>query len=111
MSIETPAATPVAPKAAAGLAEAAAMVDPEERARAKRARLDSIGRWVMPVITILLGIVLWDRVVAINEIPHYILPGPGRVLDSLINDWGMLSDALMVTLQITFLALIIAATG
>jgi hypothetical protein len=40
-----------------------------------------------------------------NEIPHFILPGPDRVWDSLVNDWGILIDAAYLTGWITFLAL------
>jgi len=46
-----------------------------------------------------------------NAIPHYILPGPGRVLSTLIKDWPILFDALLVTLQITFMALAVAVIG
>lgn len=87
------------------------VLDPEERARAQRAKLDRIGRWVMPVVTILAGVLIWDRIVVWNDIPHYILPGPGRVMKALIDDWGMLSDGLFVTLQITVMALVIAVIG
>jgi NitT/TauT family transport system permease protein len=56
-------------------------------------------------------IVAWDRIVAWNEIPHYILPGPRLVLRTLIEDWAILFDALLVTLQITLMALAIAVSG
>ncbi len=36
--------------------------------------------------------------VRINQIPHYILPGPVLVLESLIHDWGTLFPSLLVTL-------------
>ncbi len=51
------------------------------------------------------GVVVW------NEIPHYILPGPGLVLQTLIKDWAILFDALLVTLQITLMALAVAVIG
>jgi NitT/TauT family transport system permease protein len=43
--------------------------------------------------------------------PHFILPGPDRVWDSLVNDWGILIDAAYLTGWITFLALILAVVG
>lgn len=87
------------------------VVDPEERVHARRARLDKLGTWIMPVVMIVLGLVIWDRIVVLNEIPHYILPGPTLVFETLIKDWSILSGALWVTLQITVLALIIAVIG
>ncbi|MGF1657946.1 MAG: ABC transporter permease [Rubrimonas sp.] len=80
-------------------------VDLAERARMRRRRLERIGAWVLPAIVVGLSILGWDWVVRANEIPHYILPGPGRVASQLVEDWGLLSAALLVTLKITFLAL------
>jgi NitT/TauT family transport system permease protein len=87
------------------------VVDLEERALARRERLDKIGAWLLPVIMIALGIFAWDRIVAINEIPHYILPGPGRVWDTLVADWQVLFDALSITMMITGAALLAAIIG
>jgi len=87
------------------------VIDPEERTRARRARLDRLGTWMMPVLMIMLGLVIWDRIVAINDIKHYVLPGPGLVFETLIKDWDLLSSALGVTLKITITALVIAVVG
>jgi NitT/TauT family transport system permease protein len=46
-----------------------------------------------------------------NDIPHYILPGPSLVAQSLVEDWGTLSGSLLVTLQVTFMALAVAIVG
>lgn len=86
-------------------------MDPEEAARARRQRREKIGRWLMPVVVIALTIFAWDRIVVLNDLPHYILPGPGRVLQAMIEDWPILLDSLLVTLQITFGALSIAVAG
>lgn len=95
----------------AGPSDDAAVVDLEERAIARRERLDKIGAWVMPAIMIALGLFTWDRVVVLNDIPHYILPGPGRVWETLITDWQILLDALSITLAITGMALLVAVVG
>jgi NitT/TauT family transport system permease protein len=87
------------------------MLDEDEIARLKRLKLEKFGKWAMPVIVLVAAIVLWDRTVVWNSIPHYILPGPGKVLETLIADWRMLFEALMVTLQITLLALAVAVLG
>ncbi|HEY9567911.1 MAG TPA: ABC transporter permease, partial [Thalassobaculum sp.] len=52
-----------------------------------------------------------DLVVRLNDIPPYILPGPARVLRSLVDDWGTLWPSLLVTLEITALALVVATFG
>ncbi|WP_375567842.1 ABC transporter permease [Ahrensia marina] len=94
-----------------GPSDDAKVVDLEERAIARRERLDKIGAWMLPVVMIALGIFAWDRIVAVNEIPHYILPGPGRVWDTLIADWRVLFDALSITMMITAAALLAAIIG
>ena len=89
----------------------ALVLDPEEAARARRRRNERIGRWVLPLVVVALSIYGWDRITVVNEIPHYILPRPGLVLETLIKDWPILLNALMVTLQTTFLALTVAVLG
>jgi NitT/TauT family transport system permease protein len=90
---------------------AAAPVDAEEARRARMRRIEGVAKWALPVLVMALGIWLWDRIVVWNEIPHYILPGPGLVLQTLIKDWAILFDALLVTLQITLMALAVAVIG
>ena len=48
---------------------------------------------------------LWEFAVRWNEIPHYVLPGPILVGQTLVADWGTLSGSLWVTVKITFMAL------
>jgi NitT/TauT family transport system permease protein len=57
------------------------------------------------------AIVVWDRIVVWNGIPHYIMPRPGLVAETLIEDWPILADALANTLEITLGALVIATVG
>lgn len=80
-------------------------IDLEEMARLRRARLLRLGAWIMPVLVVGLTVGLWHWLVVANDIPHYILPTPGRVWDQLMTDWGLLSNALGVTLRITVFAL------
>ena len=87
------------------------VMDEEERRRMMRRRIERIGKWCLPAIVLVLTVWYWDRIVQWNEIPHYILPSPGRVVSTLFADWRMLLDALVITLQITFLALAVAVLG
>lgn len=86
-------------------------IDADELARARARRRERVLRWLLPSVTVALMIVLWDRVVAWNEIPHYILPGPGLVAQTLVKDAPILLPALGVTLQITLMALAVAVVG
>jgi NitT/TauT family transport system permease protein len=97
--------------AAPAPAEVVPPMDAEEAARARRRKSERLGRWLMPVVTLTLAIWLWDRIVVWNQIPHYILPGPGLVVQTLVKDWAILFDALLVTLAITMMALAVAVIG
>jgi NitT/TauT family transport system permease protein len=68
-------------------------------------------RIVLPVATLGLAILAWDLVVRINEIPPFILPGPGRVAATLIADWAVLGESLLVTLTTAFEGFALAAMG
>lgn len=87
------------------------MLDADEARRQRARRFEAVARWVLPVAVLGLGLWLWDRVVVWNEIPHYILPGPGLVAETLVKDRAILLDALSVTLQITLMALAVAVLG
>jgi NitT/TauT family transport system permease protein len=90
---------------------APALLDAEESRRQSRARAERIARWALPLVMLLGTLWLWDRIVAWNEITHYILPGPGRVWDSLTGDWAMLWEAALLTGKITIMALALAVAG
>jgi NitT/TauT family transport system permease protein len=75
------------------------------------ARAERIARIAAPLAIGLLALAVWEAVVRVNHIPHYILPGPLLVLQSLIEDWGTLWPSLLITLQITFMALAVAIVG
>ncbi len=96
---------------AADESEHAPAVDAEERERLNRRRLEKVGKWCLPLLVLAFTLWFWDRLVHWNEIPHYILPGPGRVWSTLVADWWLLLDALKITLQITLLALTVAVIG
>jgi NitT/TauT family transport system permease protein len=87
------------------------VIDAEEARRSRRRRVETVARWLLPLAVMVLAIWLWDRIVVWNEIPHFILPGPGRVWDSLTGDWPILWDAALLTGRITILALIVAVIG
>ena len=100
--------------ASTGLGErsrAAARTDAFRPRPSRAERVERIARIAAPLAIGCLALALWQAVVAIYAIPHYILPGPGLVLGSLIEDWDTLFPSLLVTLQITFMALGVATIG
>ena len=67
------------------------------------------GAWsgiLAPIVIGLLALGLWEAAVRLKGIPSYILPGPLLIVETLVNDWATLSQALLITLRITFAALI-----
>ena len=86
-------------------------IDAEEAKRMRIARIEKIGRWLFPATIMVLAIAAWDWLCVSYEIPHYILPRPGLVLETLIEDWPILGKALLNTLKITFLGLALAVAG
>ena len=89
----------------AGTDSAVAIVAPTTPTREKVLRI------VIPVTMLLLAILAWHLFITINQVPRYILPSPADVAGSLWNDWGTLAPALLVTVRITFTALILALIG
>jgi NitT/TauT family transport system permease protein len=74
-------------------------------------RRDRLLRVILPIATLALGVFAWDLVVRLKEIPHYVVPSPGLVFATLIADWSILWDSLLVTLTITFEGLLLAVAG
>ena len=93
------------------IADNTPLFDAEDLRRLRAQKFERFGKWLLPLAVIIAMIWFWDRVVVWNNIPHFILPRPGLVLETLIKDWPMLFDALLVTLQITMMALAVAVIG
>ena len=75
------------------------------------ARAERLLRIVLPVVALGAGLVLWDLVARIKDIPPYVLPAPGVVFSTLVSDWALLLDSLLVTLTTTFEGLALALAG
>jgi len=61
-----------------------------------------------PVAVGLVFLIMWHAIVAINQIPSYIVPGPLLVLETLVRDWTSLFHSLLITLRVTGSALLLA---
>jgi NitT/TauT family transport system permease protein len=67
--------------------------------------------WTSVAAPLVVGIVflaLWQVLVEVNHVPSYIVPSPLLVLKTLVLDWDALVRALLVTLQVTCSALLLA---
>ena len=74
-------------------------------------RRESVGRIALPVVIVSLLLLGWEALVRVNEIPHYILPAPSLVLQTLAKNWGNLSPSLWFTVKLTLMALGAAVVG
>jgi NitT/TauT family transport system permease protein len=68
-------------------------------------------RILLPIVVLAAGIAVWALVVWLNDIPPYVLPGPGAVFKTLIADWPVLSQSLATTLLTTLEGFVAAAVG
>jgi NitT/TauT family transport system permease protein len=68
-------------------------------------------RFVLPVVVFAAGLVLWEAFVRAYDIQPYVLPSPLLVLKTLVDDWGVLSQSLGVTLLTTLEGFVAAAIG
>jgi len=66
-------------------------------------------RIAAPALVGMLVLLGWEWMVRAQDIPPYILPGPLLVAQTLWRDWASLLPSLLITAQITFAALFVAA--
>jgi NitT/TauT family transport system permease protein len=76
-----------------------------------RGRFDRVARILLPIAVLALGILAWDLVVRLDDIPPYVLPAPGLVFATLWSDWPLLRDSLVVTLITTLQGFALALAG
>jgi NitT/TauT family transport system permease protein len=68
-------------------------------------------RIALPMIVLALGLASWEAVVRTENIPPYVLPAPVLVLQTLVADWALLSQSLLVTLITTGEGFLLATVG
>lgn len=66
---------------------------------------------IAPVIVGILFLVGWELAVRVTGVPHYLLPGPILVVQTLIQEWGTLFPSLLITLKITVVAFFCATVS
>ena len=68
-------------------------------------------RLVLPVIVFAAGLIAWEGVVRLKDIPPYVLPAPSVIILTLIKDWTVLSQSLATTLLTTLEGFVAASIG
>ena len=63
-----------------------------------------VQRVFYPALVALVLLALWQGLVVAFEVPVFLVPSPLRVAQALVEDWALLSGALLTTLKITLLA-------
>ncbi|MGQ4645993.1 ABC transporter permease subunit [Lyngbya aestuarii] len=66
---------------------------------------------IAPVVVGITVLLIWEILVRVTGVPSYLLPGPLLVLQTLISEWNALFNSLIITLQITVSALILATVS
>lgn len=90
---------------------AVAEIPDPKPAAVRRKRIETLLSFLIPILVIVSLVVIWHLIVVVNQIPHYILPGPLAVAEALYTDWPILMPALWVTTKITLASLGLALVG
>ena len=82
----------------------------EKRMR-RHAQFDRLLRLVIPVLTLLSAVAMWEFLVWYHEVPHYLIPAPSRIAATLITDWWSLMGSMWFTVKLTLMSLALAIIG
>lgn len=68
-------------------------------------------RIIMPMITLLLALAIWEALVRYYHIPHYLIPSPSLIAETLVADGPSLLLSALFTVKLTLLSLFLAILG
>jgi len=68
-------------------------------------------RLILPLAVFIASIAAWELYVRVADVPPFILPAPSLVMATMRADWPLLSASLLVTLETTLAALVLAIVG
>ena len=68
-------------------------------------------KWIMPLMAISIAILLWEFFVNYYDVPHYLIPAPSKISETLWLDGPSLLKAMWFTVKLTFLSLTLAIIG
>src|SRR5690606_7509381 len=70
-----------------------------------------LARLLVPAAVGLLFLAAWEALVAIYDIPRFVLPAPSAIWESFIQHFSSLMASLWVTLRVTIAAFLLAVVG
>lgn len=76
-----------------------------------RERRDRRMQIIMPVGALILAILAWEFLVWFHDIPHYLIPAPSRILETLWTNGPSLMGSAWFTIKLTFFSLGLAIIG
>jgi NitT/TauT family transport system permease protein len=74
----------------------------------RAALVQRMARIAAPTGVALFVLAVWQVLVTVYDVPHYIVPSPLAVMHALVEDWALLWRSLLVTLRITLGAFALA---
>lgn len=77
----------------------------------RAARRERQMRVLMPVAALTLAVLLWEVLVWYNEVPHYLIPAPSLIAQTLVTDFGTLMTSMWFTVKLTLVSLLLAIVG
>ena len=84
---------------------------PVNAAAIARERRAKVLTWVLPVVTLVAAIGGWEWAVRAYEIPHYLIPAPSRIAQTLWTDGPSLMGSAWFTVKLTVFSLGLAILG
>jgi NitT/TauT family transport system permease protein len=73
--------------------------------------IDRALRIALPIVVLALSLLIWETAVRIRNVPTFILPSPWLIAQTLVADWALLSQSLVVTLVTTLEGFVLAVVG
>jgi NitT/TauT family transport system permease protein len=74
-------------------------------------RRERVLGWVMPIAVMLAAVAFWEFWVWWNAIPHYLIPAPSRIAQTLMVDGPSLMQSAWFTIRLTLFSLLLAIVG
>ncbi|MDO8882267.1 MAG: ABC transporter permease [Pseudotabrizicola sp.] len=84
---------------------------PVNAAALARERRERVLTWVLPVLALVVAIGGWEWVVRAYQIPHYLIPAPSRIAQTLWTDGPSLMGSAWFTVKLTVYSLGLAIIG
>lgn len=75
------------------------------------ARRERTLRIVMPTLAIIIALGIWEGLVRYYQVPHYLIPAPSLVAETLIKDGPSLTASMWFTVKLTLISLACAIIG